>query len=120
MRSRVISLLLFGALLTGCATDPGPKPEQEIEAAHSAIESADNAGAQDIEPALMTEAREKLEAAEALIGEQRNTRARHLLEQAALDARLAEARADTQQVRDALGDLQASIDSLRRNLENQQ
>lgn len=120
MRSRVISLLLFGVLVTGCASDPGPKPEEEREAAYSAVRSADDAGAMDVEPAIMAIAREKLEASQALMEEERYAEARLLLEEAALDARLAESRTQTQQVRNELGDLQASIDSLRRNLENQQ
>lgn len=120
MRSRVISLLLFGALVTGCASDPGTKPEEEREAAYSAVRSADDAGAMDVEPSIMNTAREKLEEAQALTEEQRYSEARQLLEQAALDARLAESRTQTQQVRNELGDLQASIDSLRSNLENQQ
>ncbi|GGY62270.1 DUF4398 domain-containing protein [Marinobacter zhanjiangensis] len=120
MRSRVISLLLFGVLVTGCATDPGPKPEEEREAAYSAVRSADDAGAMDVEPSIMNTAREKLEAAQVLIEEQRYAEARQLLEEATLDARLAASRTSTQQVRNELGDIQASIDSLRNNLENQQ
>jgi PBP1b-binding outer membrane lipoprotein LpoB len=120
MRSRVISLLLFAALITGCASDPGPKPEEERQAAYSAVRSADNAGAMDVESGMMNTAREKLERAQVLMEAQRYPEAKRMLDQAALDARLAESRTRTQQVRNELGDLQASIDSLRSNLENQQ
>lgn len=120
MRSRVITLLLFGALVTGCASDPGPKPEEEREAAYSAVRSADDAGAMDVEPSIMNIAREKLEAARVLMEEQRYSEARRLLDEATLDARLAESRTRTQEVRNQLGDLQTSIDALRSNLEDQQ
>lgn len=120
MRSRVIPLLIFSVLLTGCATDPGPKPDQEREAAYTAVRAADDAGATHVEPSMMNSAREKLEAAEPMIREERYTEARQLLEQATLDAELAHARADTQDVRNELGDLQTSIDSLNQNLEEQQ
>lgn len=119
MCTRVLPLLLSGLLLAGCASDPGPKPEDEMAAASTAIDSADSAGGRDAEPAMLTAARDKLASAETLIEEQRYPEARRLLEQAEVDARLAEARAKTQKVRDELGDVRASIDSLQRNLESQ-
>ena len=119
MQSRALLFLLSGALLAGCASDPGTKPEEELQAARTAIGEADSAEADAVEPALLTAAREKVNLAEALIEEQRYDEARRLLEQAEVDAQLAEARALTQEVRNELGDLRASIDSLRRNLESQ-
>lgn len=119
MCSRVLPLLLAGVLLAGCASDPGPTLEDELQAARTAMGEADNAGAQDAEPAMLSTAREKVTSAESLIEEERYPEARRLLEQAEVDARLAEARAQTQEVRDELGDINASIESLRRNLESQ-
>lgn len=116
---RVLPFLLSGLVLAGCASDPGPKPEEEMSAARTAVDAADSAGAQDAEPAILTAAREKLDSAETLIEEQRYSEARRLLEQAEVDARLAEARANTQKVRNELGDVRASIESLQRNLESQ-
>lgn len=119
MRSRVIPFLIAGALMGGCASDPGPSPDQEQEAAYSAVRTAADAGATDLEPAIMTSARKKLEASQVLIEEQRYAEARDLLEQATLDARLAESRVETQAVRNRLGDVRSSIESLQENLENQ-
>lgn len=119
MRSRVLPFLLSGIVIAGCATDPGPKPESELEAARSAVEAADKAGAQDVEPAMLTAAKSKLDSARTLIEAQRYAEARRVLEQAEVDAHLAEARAKTQEVRNELGDVKASIDSLRRNLDTQ-
>ncbi|MGM0570538.1 DUF4398 domain-containing protein [Marinobacter sp.] len=119
MFSRVLPLLVSGALLTGCATDPGQKPDDQLASAQSALQSAANAGGEDVEPSMVASAREKVATAESMMTEERYAEARRLLEQAEVDARLAEARAETQQVRDELGDVRASIDSLRRNLENQ-
>lgn len=119
MRSRVLPLILAGGLLAGCASDPGPKPDQQLQATRTAITEADRAGAQDVEPAMLTGAREKLDSAAALIEQQEYEKAKRLLEQAELDARLAEARAQSQELRNEIGDLKASIDSLQRNLESQ-
>ncbi|SET85972.1 protein of unknown function [Marinobacter segnicrescens] len=119
MFSRVLPILVTGAFLTGCATNPGPKPDDQLASAQSALQSAANAGGEDTEPSMVAAAREKVATAESLITEERYGEARRLLEQAEVDARLAEARAETQKVRDELGDVRASIDSLRRNLENQ-
>ncbi|MFW5823725.1 MAG: DUF4398 domain-containing protein, partial [Marinobacter sp.] len=113
MCSRVLPFLFCGALLGGCASDPGPKPEDQRDAALTAVEAADEAGAEDAEPAVFQAAREKLKSAEALIEEKRYSKARVMLEQAEVDARLAEARARTQEVRNELGDLKVSIESLR-------
>lgn len=119
MFSRIFPLLVTGALVTGCATDPGPKPDDQLAATEAALLSATEAGGEDTEPSMIIGAREKLNTAENLIADERYEEARRLLEQAEVDARLAEARADTQKVREELGDVRTSIDSLRRNLENQ-
>ena len=70
MRSRVLPLILAGGLFAGCATDPGPKPDQQLQATRTAITEADRAGAQNVEPAMLTGAREKLDSAAALIEQQ--------------------------------------------------
>lgn len=120
MLSRVIPLMVFAGvatILSGCASDPGPKPDNELDTALQAVEEADAAGATNEEPAMMTDAREKLEKAQELMAEENYAEARRLLEKAAVDARLAETRAQTQAVRSELGNMKSSIDSLRRNLE---
>lgn len=119
MCSRVLPLVLSGALFAGCASDPGPKPDDELSSARTAVQEADSAGARDVEPAMLAAARDKVASAESLIDEERYAEARRLLEQAEVDARLAEARTQTQEVRNELGEVKASIDSLRRNLESQ-
>ncbi|SFR64437.1 protein of unknown function [Marinobacter daqiaonensis] len=116
----LMALAGLAALMAGCASDPGPKPSAELEEATLAVQEAETARAQNQEPALMEEARSKLTRARFLLEEQRHTEARQLLEQAALDARLAEARAGTQAVRDELGALMASIESLRNSLAAQE
>ena len=94
-------------------------PSNKLQATRTAITEADRAGAQNVEPAMLTGAREKLDSAAALIEQQEYEKAKRLLEQAELDARLAEARAHSQELRNEIGDIKASIDSLQRNLESQ-
>ncbi len=123
MTSRVTTpalLMVLATFLAGCASDPGVKPTDKLSAATTAVEQADDAGAGNQEPVLLNEAKTKVADARELIGAKKYDEARRKLEQAAVDAQLAEARAETQKVRTAVGELNSTIESLRQNLEMEQ
>lgn len=76
MFSRVLPILVTGAFLTGCATNPGPKPDDQLASAQSALQSAANAGGEDTEPSMVAAAREKVATAESSLP--RSSMARHV------------------------------------------
>ena len=105
--------LLF---VTGCATKMGP-PVAEVSAAQSTLSQAESAGARTHAPLELLTAREKLAQAEAAMRSEDYPRAKVLAEQAAVDARLAEARARTARSQRAVTEVQESIDTLRGELD---
>ncbi len=77
--------------LTSCASTP--PPTASIDAARSAIASAEKADAGQYAAAELTQARDQLAAAETAAREERMTPARQLADQATAEANLANARA---------------------------
>lgn len=108
-----VAALLF---VTGCASKMGP-PVAEVSTAQSTLSQAESAGARTHAPLELLTAREKLAAAEAAMRSEDYPRAKVLAEQAAVDARLAEARARTARSQRAVTEVQESIDTLRGELD---
>lgn len=113
-----IAVLLLPLLVAsiGCRTTH-PVPTGELATARSAVATAEDAGAAEVTPLEMRNARQKLQQAQEALDRGDHQRARILAEQAAIDARLAEvtARADRQQ--ESIDAMRATIQALREEIE---
>lgn len=106
------------ALITACA-GPGPKPESELASAESAVEQAEASGARQYSPLMINTARNKIADARQKMAQESYQEAANLLEEAALDARLAGARAETEKSRKAVEEINTSIRNMREQLNQQ-
>lgn len=98
-------------VLAGCASTPEP-PTQSLQAAESAISSAEQARVADFASAELTVAREKLSAARSAVREEEMLRARYLAEESRVHAELAQAQAQELRAKAVNDDMQRSIDTL--------
>ncbi|WP_372985918.1 DUF4398 domain-containing protein [Marinobacter sp.] len=117
--ARTLILLGLTATLIGCA-GPGPRPDSQLQWADTSIQQAEAADAREFEPILLNEAQNKLADARELIDREEYGRAERLLEQAAVDAQLAGARAETEKARRAVAEINSSIENLRKQMEMNQ
>jgi hypothetical protein len=99
------------ALMSACATVP--PPTQELAAARAAIDSADVAGAARTSSLELTQARDKLSAAELAARDGNAVKARRLAQEAQVDAQVAQAKASSARSREGLAQAQASLQALR-------
>lgn len=108
--------LLMGALavalLSGCASEFA-RPDNQLNATESAITAAESANARDAAPVLLNSAQNKLLDARDAINKEQFKKATWLLEDAEAEANLAKAKAQTDDTRQAVAELESSIDSLR-------
>ncbi len=105
-------------LLTSCAGNgDGPAPSTEIAAAGARIADAERAGAVQYAPVELDRARGKLAQADAAADEEEYEAARRLAEQAAVDARLAEVKAQAEVAQESARAAQQGVGSLREQLE---
>jgi Domain of unknown function (DUF4398) len=79
------------AILAACSSVP--TPTGKMSAAQTAVTAAEQADAAQYAPSDLDRPRDKLIRAQAAIQEENNKEARHLAEEALVDARVAEARA---------------------------
>ncbi|WP_274389966.1 DUF4398 domain-containing protein [Azospirillum doebereinerae] len=87
-----VAAALSAALgLAACATDV-PPPTAQLGASSQAVAAAERANALQYAPVELQSARDKLAAADAAMRADERTKARHLAEQAQVDAELATAR----------------------------
>ncbi len=115
IRAYTISLL-GGVALAGCAGSPVPPPTDQVSNASAAIERAQQAGAHEFAALEITRAQRKLDQAKAMAGsddEDERLQARRLAEQAAVEARLAEATARLAGTRNLHQELDRTVDTLR-------
>lgn len=108
-------LMIAGALLAlaGCATDP--VPDEQLRLTEQAIEQARAVGAAD-DSTPLADALKKAAQARADLADHNNKAARMALEQAELDARLAEANELTRKSREQLAQMNARIQRLHKQL----
>lgn len=106
-------------LLGGCATT-APKPSEQMKTAHAAVSEAESAGAREVAPKLLQDARNRIESARRLMEKEQYAEARRMLEKAAADARLAKARADTADVEQAAQQINETIEMLRSRMMEEQ
>lgn len=113
--ARPALVLCLSTILMACASS-GEMPTQAQNAAESAITQAEAANAREFEPVLLNRARNKAADAQELIASEEFGEAEKLLEQATVDAQLAAARAETAQAREAVEEIDRSIEQLRQRL----
>ncbi len=117
LNGRLLLGLGLGTLLAACATSTAPRPDEQLSDAEAAISEAGAANARDADPMGLNDARDKLEDARELIGEGEYGAARRLLDEATVDAELAAARAETTQAQESVDEVEETMESLRRQLQ---
>jgi macrodomain Ter protein organizer (MatP/YcbG family) len=104
--------LIAAALLAGCATE-SERPTQEMARAQTLIDQAEKAGAQRYAAAQLEQARAKLDEAQAADRKGKHDDAQQRATEAAADAELAVAMANSGEAQRAAADVQQSVDTLR-------
>ncbi len=107
-----IAVLFAAALLAGCASQ-SERPTQEMTRAQTLIDQAEKAGAQRYSAAQLEQARANLDQAKAADRKGRHEDAQQLATQAAADAELAMALADSGEAQRAATEVQQSVETLR-------
>ena len=106
----IASTVLFALTVASC--ESGPPPIAELSRAHTLVEQAEQAGAQQFAAADLDSARQKLVQADKK--ETRPELALHLAQEASVDAQLAVARSRVGKADQAVAEVNASVESLRR------
>lgn len=122
---RFFLLLSSALLLSACASVPAEKPTEALATAQHAITLANREVAQDTQSVPLYKAEQKLAHARSLLSQPNTTRqdylkARRLAEEAALDARLAQARAEARQAQARQAALEETIETLRKALQSEE
>lgn len=109
--------VLVGALALGaCASTPQP-PSRALQAAESAIATAEQARVADYASAELTLAREKLAAARSAVRNEEMLQAEYLAEESRVHAELASARAEEIKAKAVNDEMQKSIDTLKQEMQ---
>lgn len=103
-------------LLAACASPPAP-PTQELQAAQSAIQSAEQARVSEHAPAELGMAREKLAAAQVAVQDEDMLLAARLAEQSRVEAELAMARSQMTKARIVNQEMRDSTESLKQEMQ---
>lgn len=110
-------LALVGTLVLGaCAATPQP-PTQALQAAESAIATAEQARVADYASGELTLAREKLTAARRAVRNSEMLQAEYLAEESRVHAELASARAEEIKAKAVNDEMQKSIDTLKQEMQ---
>ena len=107
-----IAILIAAALLAGCATQ-SERPTEEMTRAQTLIDQAEKAGAQRYAAAQLEQARAKLDEAKTADRNGRHDEAQQRAAEAAADAELAVALADSGEAQRAATEVQQSVETLR-------
>lgn len=102
--------------LSACATAPEP-PTRALQAAESAIASAEQDRVATYASAELREAREKLTIARAEVRDENMVKARYLAEESLVHAQLAAAQAEEVKAKAVNDDMQKSIDTLKQEMQ---
>lgn len=113
--------IVLSAVGAGCASNSvGPEQQQAFVRAEAAVTEANESGAYEYASAELESARAKLAAANTAVEEGYEDRASRLATEARLDAELATAITSNQETQAAVQELYATIDTLRRELQQDQ
>jgi hypothetical protein len=105
---------LAAVVMAGCASVP--KPTEQIAVSNSAITNAARAGGTEYAPVEMTAARDKMNRANQAMVKENYEDARRLAEEAQVDARLAEKKAESAKARNAAVAMSDQIRVLREEI----
>lgn len=105
-----VMVLAFTAVVAACASTP--QPTEQLAVATAAVANAAAVGAQELSPAEMGMARDKLRRANLAMASEDNEQARRLAQQAQLDAQVAAAKANAAKARKAAEEVQAASRAL--------
>lgn len=109
--------LSFGFAISGCSSTPVPKAE--IAVSKTALESALAAGGAEFAPVEVKTAQDKIEAANKAVERDENMTAKHLAEEAAVDAKLAETKALAGKAEKSLQESQSGQRALKEEMQRQ-
>jgi len=112
IRTGLLLIALTGALVGGCASEP--KPTEEMTRAKTLVETAEQRGATQYAGVELEQARKKLGDAEVAANTGKQDVARRLAIEAGLDADLAAAKAGAGQAEHSAAEIDASVETLRR------
>jgi hypothetical protein len=107
--------LTAAAFVAGCASQP--PPVEQMATSRSTLEEAQRAGANEHAPVELRDAQQKYAAANAAMGRKDYDQARRLATEAAADARLAGAKAQTARAQAAVAEVNKGLDTLRSELQ---
>ena len=102
-------------IMAGCASNP--PPTEQMAVSRAAVNNASSAGASEFAPVQLKSAMEKMDAAERAMTEKEYVLARHLAEQAQVDAQLAESTARSAKAQKAADALKEDSRILRQELD---
>ena len=106
-------------VLSSCAPAVQP-PDSQMALATEAVEEATAAGAYEYAPVELKAAQDKINQAKQAMQSKDNVTAKRLLQEAEVDAKLAEAKSATAKSQQAVAELQKSIDMLRDEINRKQ
>ncbi|OYY84210.1 MAG: hypothetical protein B7Y34_00875 [Methylophilales bacterium 16-45-9] len=116
-KGKIFGTAMLGLLLlVGCASKPVP-PTAELQAAEQAISSAERARVADYASVELSEARDKLSAAQSAVKQEKMVEAQRLAQQARVDAELASAKAEVAKARVVNEQMQTGTDTLKLEME---
>ena len=111
------SVLIAGLALTGCASTPPPTAEMAIS--KSAVDGAVGAGGAEFAPLELKTAQDKLDQADKEMAKKNYAEARRLAEEAAVDGKLAEAKAQNMKAQKSVQDSQQGQRALQEEINRQ-
>jgi hypothetical protein len=114
---RGVPMSVCGILVAGCAGAPSIDP---VSPAETAVNRAIEAKAGEYAPLELRMAQENLDAAREAINDEEYEEAHRLAEAARADARLAEAKAQSETAREEAREIQSTIDTLRQEAEHRE
>jgi hypothetical protein len=108
----VIAALAAAAVVAGCASKPA-RPTEEMTRAQTLVDQAEQGGAQQYASAELTQARQKLQAADDASDKGKTDVAQRLASEATLDAQLAVAKTNAGKAQSAATEVSQSVETLR-------
>lgn len=115
-----ILMLGLGLLVLAACGPARQPPASQMALAQDSVEKASAAGAYEYAPVELKTARDKIDQAKTAMQSKDYASSERLLEQAEVDAKLAEARSNTAKSRRAVDELQKSIDLLREEIQRKE
>lgn len=113
--TRILTAISACLFIAACS-NPGVRPDNALQAAEAAVTEAESAGARDVDPVLLNQARSKLDTARRQIEQEQYREAERTLNEAQIEAQLAKARAETRAARQAVDEMDTNIHLLREQI----